>query len=335
MKKTLTLLMALVLVFSCCLMPSARAADDGIRVRVNGALVDFPDQGPVIDANSRTLVPVRFATEALGAKVNWDGSTKTATISKNGIDVAIVIGERDITVTKGGKSSVVAMDTNAVLLNNRTMVPIRFIAEALGAYVDYSDRHRVVGIYQGELTAEQIATLQQYDMTFDSNSISSIDHTTILDKRNTGSWADMREDLYAYRNAKGTKYYNDLKKHLPAATSAEYYANIIANAKAAIEYHSDNLDVVFAADPSCIYQQFDGYALELSVRGYVTVTPKINVNYMTGGERFLTISLLHMPETMVGKVYTFPIDAHVINLYDGAQLHEVARLDGVDNRIKK
>ena len=56
---------------------------------------------------------------------------------------------------------------------------------------------------------------------------------------------------------------------------------------------------------------------------------------MTGGERFLTISLLHMPETMVGKVYTFPIDAHVINLYDGAQLHEVARLDGVDNRIKK
>lgn len=69
MKKTLSLLLTLALMMSCCLVPPALAADTAPRVRVNGTLVEFPDQGPVIDAANRTLVPVRFATEALGADV--------------------------------------------------------------------------------------------------------------------------------------------------------------------------------------------------------------------------------------------------------------------------
>ena len=53
-----------------------------LRVVVNGNRVNFPDAEPFIDDNGRTQVPVRFVSEALGAEVSWEGSTKTVTISR-------------------------------------------------------------------------------------------------------------------------------------------------------------------------------------------------------------------------------------------------------------
>ena len=92
MKRFVSLLLGVVLIFSLSIPAfaaeetSISGADDAndIKVRVNGEIVSFPDQGPVIDSNSRTLVPVRFATEAPGATVTWNDTTHTATISKNG-----------------------------------------------------------------------------------------------------------------------------------------------------------------------------------------------------------------------------------------------------------
>ena len=68
-------------------------------------------------------------------------------------------------VTEAGKVRSVKIDTEAVLKEGRTYVPIRFIAEALGAVVDYSDIYHTVGIYLGELTAEEITTLRGYAYT--------------------------------------------------------------------------------------------------------------------------------------------------------------------------
>ena len=48
------------------------------------------------------------------------------------------------------------MDTAAVLKDSRTYVPFRFVAEALGAHVDYSDTYRTVGIYSDVATSEQV-----------------------------------------------------------------------------------------------------------------------------------------------------------------------------------
>ncbi|AUG57080.1 copper amine oxidase N-terminal domain-containing protein [Acetivibrio saccincola] len=113
-----------------------------LRVVVNGDRVNFPDAEPFIDDNGRTQVPVRFVSEALGAEVGWEGSTKTVTISQGDKEIEIVIGKKDYTIN-GEKN---LMDTEALLKEDRTFVPIRFVSEGLGARVDWDPAVRTVYI---------------------------------------------------------------------------------------------------------------------------------------------------------------------------------------------
>jgi len=113
-----------------------------LRVVVNGNRVNFPDAEPFIDDNGRTQVPVRFVSEALGAEVGWEGSTKTVTISQGDKEIKIVIGKKDYTIN-GEKN---LMDTEALLKEDRTFVPIRFVSEGLGARVDWDPAVRTVYI---------------------------------------------------------------------------------------------------------------------------------------------------------------------------------------------
>ena len=113
-----------------------------LRVVVNGNRVNFPDAEPFIDDNGRTQVPVRFVSEALGAEVGWEGSTKTVTISQGDKEIKIVIGKKDYTIN-GEKN---LMDTEALLKEDRTFVPVRFVSEGLGARVDWDPAVRTVYI---------------------------------------------------------------------------------------------------------------------------------------------------------------------------------------------
>lgn len=91
------------------------------------------DAAPVIK-NSRTMLPVRFVAEAFGAVVGWDGATSTVTLTgTDGRTVTIRIGASNLTVN--GES--VPIDSPAYIdpASNRTYLPVRAIAEALGATV--------------------------------------------------------------------------------------------------------------------------------------------------------------------------------------------------------
>ncbi|PQQ67772.1 hypothetical protein B9R14_14110 [Acetivibrio saccincola] len=113
-----------------------------LRVVVNGNRVNFPDAEPFIDDNGRTQVPVRFVSEALGAEVSWEGSTKTVTISQGDKEIKIVIGKKEYTIN-GEKN---LMDTEALLKEDRTFVPVRFVSEGLGARVEWDSAVRTVYI---------------------------------------------------------------------------------------------------------------------------------------------------------------------------------------------
>lgn len=105
----------------------------GIDVMVNTEKVMFDnDSGkPFLDANKRTQVPLRKTMEKFGAKVNWDESSNTAIVEKNNIMVKIPIGKNYILVN----DKQVANDTAAIVKNGKTYLPIRAVAEALGAKV--------------------------------------------------------------------------------------------------------------------------------------------------------------------------------------------------------
>jgi hypothetical protein len=113
-----------------------------ISVVVNGKEVYFPDQVPYINKDNRTMVPVRFVSESLGAKVNWDNDNRMVIIERDNTIVKLKIGENNADVN--GKT--ISFDTSAVLQNDRTMVPVRFISEALGAKVGWNQETKTVEI---------------------------------------------------------------------------------------------------------------------------------------------------------------------------------------------
>jgi len=90
------------------------------------------DCTPYVTAG-RTLVPVRVISENFGAEVSWDEATQRVDISSDGTDITLYIGNN--TAVVNGKETV--LDVAPELTDSRTMVPLRFISEALGKRVEY------------------------------------------------------------------------------------------------------------------------------------------------------------------------------------------------------
>jgi len=102
----------------------------------------FFDSAPYIDANSRTMVPLRAIGEALGAEVSWDGEARLVTLVRGGTTVKLTI-DSAVAMVNG---TPVTMDTTAVIRNSRTMVPVRYVGELLGADVLWHDVSRTVTV---------------------------------------------------------------------------------------------------------------------------------------------------------------------------------------------
>ena len=113
----------------------------GAKVRLNGRLVDFDDQFPIIE-DGRTLIPVRKVSEILGAKVEWNGDTREARISMNGTTITVPLDSDEAFID----GQAYPLDVPAKLVNDRTVVPLRFIAESLGVTVDWNGDTRTVVI---------------------------------------------------------------------------------------------------------------------------------------------------------------------------------------------
>ena len=112
--------------------------DTEIAVRFNGNWMNF-DVDPIL-LNDRTMVPMRAIFEALGADVSWDNDTETASGMRNGKKVSVTIGSDAASVG----NSTVKIDQSAVLINDRTLVPLRFVSEAFGADVSWDNDNQIV-----------------------------------------------------------------------------------------------------------------------------------------------------------------------------------------------
>jgi len=101
------------------------------NVKIDGVLQKF-DQSAIVKDGS-TLVPLRGVFEGLGAKVEWNQVTQTVTGTKGSTVIKLTVGKS--TATVNGK--IVTLSAKAEIINGSTMVPLRFIAEALGAKVEW------------------------------------------------------------------------------------------------------------------------------------------------------------------------------------------------------
>lgn len=109
----------------------------------NGETMTF-DADPYI-AEDRTMVPMRAIFEKAGANVIWDGDTQTVIAVKGNVDatcVTLQIGNTSAFVN----NTAIALDKAAEIVNDRTMVPLRFVMESLGANVTWDSDTQTVNI---------------------------------------------------------------------------------------------------------------------------------------------------------------------------------------------
>ncbi|MDO5397933.1 MAG: leucine-rich repeat protein [bacterium] len=108
---------------------------ENINITIDGEAIPFRVDKPFIDESDRTQVPVRAIMEHLGCNVVYDDTEKTVEIAKLGTYILLTIGSEDMQLN--GEN--IKMDTSARIVNDRTYIPVRFVAEVLGYEVSYKN----------------------------------------------------------------------------------------------------------------------------------------------------------------------------------------------------
>ena len=157
MKKFISKIMVMVLIITSIQLPTFA---DEITVKLDGAKILF-DVSPRI-INERTMVPLRAIFEALGATVEWNQEEKTVVSEKDDTTVIATIGQNVMKVNGEKKY----MDIAPVVIDDRTLVPVRFIAEAFGCDVDWDQDSLTVDIESNE---EQVQASKNEDIVNESS----------------------------------------------------------------------------------------------------------------------------------------------------------------------
>lgn len=160
MKKLLTLAVSAAMFFSAASSAFAELmiGETNPTVYVDDRMISFQDQKPVIDVSvNRTLVPLRGVFEAMGAGVTWNDENRTITInSKDNITRLILeIGNPVMKVYTAVslmkfEESTYELETAPVIVNNRTLIPLRAISENMAADVDWDGENHIVNIHSKE-----------------------------------------------------------------------------------------------------------------------------------------------------------------------------------------
>ncbi len=148
MKKTFAIVLLAIMLISIAMGVCTNAAEEKVTVLLDGVEIFFPDAQPFIDARDRTLVPIRFVSEAMGAEVSWINETREVVIAKDNDIIRYKIGDMKAYLN----NEIKVFDSYGILKEDRTFVPLRFISEMLSCNVTWNDGERYVKIISPNTT---------------------------------------------------------------------------------------------------------------------------------------------------------------------------------------
>lgn len=123
------------------------AQTDEIFVYLDAVKVEFDVKPQLI--NDRTMVPIRAIFESMGADVQWDEATDTAICTKDETVVKMTIDSTTMYID----DQEIKMDVSPVIIDGRTLAPARYVAEAFGADVQWSEKNNTVVICSQDVYA--------------------------------------------------------------------------------------------------------------------------------------------------------------------------------------
>lgn len=112
-----------------------------ISLYVNNEQIETKTMNP-IQLDGRVLVPAREVFEAMGANVTWDNTLKKVTIKYKSKTIILTMNQAEATIN----GAIVSMDVPGKIINNKVMIPIRFVSEAMGLNVRWDSANRAVWI---------------------------------------------------------------------------------------------------------------------------------------------------------------------------------------------
>ena len=247
MKKIIMLVASIVMIFAFAsisfanenvllIAPNPMVSNNAIRVQLDGQYLDFVDsEGDVVDPqiiNGRTMVPFRkifTSLEVADENIGWIDETKTATAKKGDMVIENILNDvTDVySVAKkivSGEEINITLDSAPVIVDGRTLVPARFIAESMGKKVGWDAENRTVIIIDEEklnsdlessiskymeIAKLQTTAINTFDITVDLDA--NIDYTEKGNKaNNTSIDVDGKIDMIKSDDA----IYMDLKLEL-------------------------------------------------------------------------------------------------------------------------
>ncbi len=194
------------------LMPGPLMASTGsdyppVQLNLNGQYL-YSDVDPVI-VNGRTLVPLRVISEANQAEVEWDDNSRTVTVigrneAGEDLKITIQIGSAAAGIQKGALVQDQVLDVPAQIINNRTMVPVRFICETLGLSVYWDGENRIIYLSRSsedsipiQVTAKEVKYKNDWiDVNLQIPVISGLNNTAMQESLNN----TLENDALQFKN---------------------------------------------------------------------------------------------------------------------------------------
>lgn len=160
MRKFISILLSLLLILNT--LTTVFAVGTAITLQVDSNTINIGSRSVTIDTapviiDGRTLIPVRGVSEAMGGNVDWNNDTKTVTITLGSNKVEMTIDSK----TAYFNNKAQTLDVAPVVLNGRTMLPARFIAESFGFNVNWDNDTKTISITPRQETTTEITTVEE------------------------------------------------------------------------------------------------------------------------------------------------------------------------------
>jgi basic membrane protein A len=279
------------------------------KAYINSKVVAL-DQPPIIE-NGRTLVPFRFIGEAIGATIGWNPVKKT---------VSYVLGDKNIVLTIGSITAMVngvktTLDVAPKILpTGRTVVPVRFISESIGAKVDWNATTRMVTV-----TVAATPVIKKIKVALILSGV-----------RNDGSWNQAQYEGMVNMQKQLTYVEVTVSENV-AQDAAEKvirdYANLGYNAIFTCEYAYMDPTLNVAKDfPNIIFENCSGYKSAANMGNYfgriyqADYLSGLLVGKMTKSNYIGVVAPFSIPQ-IVGEIDAFTIGVRQVN--PKAEVHVV------------
>ena len=164
----------LIVALTIMMMMSISLAQE-IDITLNGEKLNT-DVAP-IEIEGRVMVPVRVISEKLGASVDFNFETNEITITQNNNIIKLTLESKNVYIN----GSLKVLDVPAKEINNRTLVPVRFVSESLGLNVIWDDKTYTAHI----MTNEYLAELERQAQIMTDKIIQNINQSKVMEDKTT------------------------------------------------------------------------------------------------------------------------------------------------------